>query len=307
MAGVPVNGIAAPSSMGGAADAASIAEIHDALQLIYNPQSSNQSRQEAQAFLENVKTASQAPSIGFELASAASSVPVVRHYGLSLLEDAIKHKWAGYTQEQAGYLRSWVLQLAEGVSKDDPLFLRNKVALLWVEIAKRCWAADWMDMDELLIRLWLLPGPTVHKELVLCILETLSEEVFNGDDTVVALREGLLSKACVDIFTPAAVLAEAFPHRHVGPVVRSGDEGWLRRVAGLLNTCLDEGVRDNDELRTCAVRSLAVFSSLMPWAIPKAVVACGCVPLICRGLAAPHVAVQKVGPLKFRALRLQAG
>ena len=149
-------------------------------------------------------------------------------------------------------------------------------------------------MDELLVQLWRIPGPTVHKELVLYILETLSDEVFGGDDAVVAIREGVLSKACVDIFTPAAVLTEAFPNRQVGPELRSGAEGWLNRVSDLLGDCLNDEVQANEDVRSCAVRSLAVFYSLMPWAIPKAIIACRCVPLLCKSLAASHVAVQKV-------------
>jgi len=296
MASASVNGVAAgpAAAAGDGVDGTTLPRIHDALRLIYNPHSSNQARQEAQAFLESVKTVDQAPSIGFELASAQSNSPIVRHYGLSLLEDAIKHKWATYTEEQAGYLRNWVLQLADKVSRDDPLFLRNKVALLWVEVAKRCWVGEWMDMDEMLMRLWRVPGPTVHKELVLYILETLSDEVFSGDDAVVALRDGVLSKACVDIFTPAAVLAEAFPSRQAGPDVRSGDEGWLNRVADLLQDCLTGDIKNDEAVRTCAVRSLAVLYSLMPWAVPKAIIASGCVPSMCSGLAASHVAVQKV-------------
>jgi len=302
MASASANGVAAGSDLAhgdgansnGNADNTTLPRIYDALQLIYNPHSSNQARQEAQAFLESVKAVDQAPSIGFELASTPSNSPIVRHYGLSLLEDAIKHKWATYTVDQAGYLRNWVLQLADKVSRDDPLFLRNKVALLWVEVAKRCWVGEWMDMDEMLMQLWRTPGPTVHKELVLYILETLSDEVFSGDDAVVALREGLLSKACVDIFTPAAVLAEAFPSRQAGPEVRSGGEGWLNRVADLLKDCLGGDVKNDDAVRTCAVRSLAVLYSLMPWAVPKAIIASGCVPSMCTGLAASHVVVQKV-------------
>jgi len=293
MASGPANGIVAPPETSNGEDD-TLPKILDALQLIYNPHSTNLSRQEAQAFLEDVKAASQAPSVGYQLALDRSNPAIVRHYGLSLLEDAIKHKWSGYTEEQADYLRGWVLQLAEKVSGEDPLFLRNKVALLWVEIAKRCWAAEWMDMDELLVQLWRFPGPPTHKELVLYILEMLSDEVFNGDDAVVALREGVLSKACVDIFTPASVLAEAFPNRQSGPEVRSGEEGWMMRVTDLLGEYLEGDVQNNDDLRSCVTRSLGVFYSLMPWAIPRAIVACRCVPVLCKGLAAPHVTVQKV-------------
>lgn len=291
MALVSANGSGAIANM---ADGEVRPKILDALQLIYNPHSTNQTRHEAQTFLDEVKNIADAPYIGFEFASQASNEPIVRHYGLSLLEDGIKHKWAQYSPEQVGYIRQWVLQLAQNVSTDDPHFLRNKVALLWVEVAKRCWAAEWMDMDDMLLSLWNVPGPTVHKELVLCILEMLSDEIFIGDDPVVALRESVLSKAAVDIFTPKAVLTESFPNRQPGADVRSGDDGWMIRISGLLNDCLNGDIQGNEQIRTCAIRSLAVFYSLMPWAIPSATVACECVPRICNGLASSNVAVQKV-------------
>ncbi|EGZ69182.1 hypothetical protein NEUTE2DRAFT_94082 [Neurospora tetrasperma FGSC 2509] len=194
-----------------------IARIHEALNIVHSPYSPNQARQEAQAFLEEVKTRGDAPSHGFSLASGGSQEPVVRHYGLSLLEYAVKHKWSEYDTNQREFLRGWILQLAQGVAKSDPPFLRTKMAQLWVEIAKRCWVAEWMDMDVLLNRLWQVPGSSVHKEFVLLILEILSEEIFNGEDAIVAHREGALSKGCVEIFTPSAVLSEAFPTRQHEP------------------------------------------------------------------------------------------
>ena len=270
-----------------------LAKIHDALKIVHSPYSSNQSRQEAQHFLEDVKTLGEAPTHGFTFACVKSQAPIVRHYGLSLLEHAVKHRWAEYNEEQRQYLRGWILQLSESVSKEDPPYLRSKIAQLWVEIAKRCWAADWMDMDGLLVRLWQVPDSPVHKEFVLQILEILSEEIFNGEDTVVTLREGALSKACVEIFTPAAVLVESFPNRQVGPNVRSGDEGWISRVTQLIGECLSGDLEHNEEVRTCAVRALAVLNSVVPWAIPKAIQAAGCRPVICSCLAISSVPVQK--------------
>jgi exportin-5 len=289
------NGAFAP----GPADSDNVlGRINDALNIVHSPYSTNEARQGAQRFLEEVKTLDQAPSHGFTLASDRSQTPIVRHYGLSLLEHAVRHKWAEYTQDQAQYLRSWVLQLSEGVSKEDPSYVRSKIAQLWVEVAKRCWAADWMDMDELLVRLWQVPDSPAHKEFVLQILEILSDEIFNtsGDDPIVAIREGALSKACVEIFTPAAVLSEAFPNRQAGPNVRFGEEGWLVRVTHLLGDCIPD-VQSNEDARACAVKSLAVLYSLMPWALPKAVSAARSVPVTCGALAAPHLSVQKVRTL----------
>jgi exportin-5 len=277
--------------------------IHEALELVHSPYSPNESRQQASIFLEEIKANNEAPYHGFTLASDRSQQPVVRHYALSLLEHAIKHKWAEYSPEQATAVREWVLQLSQNISPEDPLYLRNKTAQLWVEIAKRSWAADWLDMDELLVRLWELPGSVVHKEFVLFVLETLSDEIFNGEDTVSALREGVLSKACVEIFTPAIVLAEAFPNRQVGTAVRYGEEGWLVRMGELLGQCLGSNVSQSKEHQTCAVKTLAVYKSVMPWAIPRAISSASCVQHMCTSLAASSVAVQLVSSFKYSMAR----
>jgi exportin-5 len=293
MATQAINGGAAHDARNGG-DVNVLSRIHEALQVIHSPYSTNEARREAQAFLEEVKSIDEAPFHGYTLAADKSQAPVVRHYALSLLEHAIKHRWAEYSEDQAATLRGWVLQLCQAIMKEDPLYVRNKTAQLWVEVAKRSWAAEWMDMDELLVQLWQVPDSAVHKELVLFVLETLSDEVFNGDDAVVAMREGILSKACVEIFTSSAVLADAFPNRQQGPEVRYGQDGWLARIAELLDQCLNGDVQNNDDVRGCAVKALSTLYSLMPWAIPKAISASGCVPVMSRGLAASHVGVQKV-------------
>ncbi|KAI0015849.1 armadillo-type protein [Xylariomycetidae sp. FL0641] len=284
-----MGGVGAPN-----ADSAGILpRIQEALELVYSPYSSNDARKEAQLFLEDVKNIPEAPSHGFQLAFDKSQSPVIRHYALSLLEHAIKHKWAVYSSHEADALRNCVLELSQNIAKGDPVYLRNKIALLWVEVAKRSWAAEWMGMDSMLVQLWQVPDSAVHKELVLSILEILSDDIFNGDDPVVAVREGVLSKASVEIFTPTAVLVEAFPNREAGPEVRCGDEGWLGRITDLLRHCLSGDLQSNDDLRSCAVRGLAVIYALMPWVIPKAVTVTGCVPVMCEGLGASHIDVQK--------------
>lgn len=280
----------ANSDVANGSDIALLPRIHEALKIVHDPYSNNESRRQASQFLEELKADQAAPYHGFRLAADRSHQAEVRHYALSLLEHAIKHKWAVYTEDQATALRQWVMQLAETLSPEDPLFLRNKIVQLWTELAKRCWGEQWLDMDELLVQRW-LRGPLVDKEFVFFVLETLSEEIFNGEDTTAALREGTLSKACVEIFTPALVLAEAFPNRQKSLGVRYGEEGWLVRLGELFARCLENGLC-NEESRTCAVRILAVYKSVMPWAIPTAISAASCVEYMGSGLAASTVAVQ---------------
>lgn len=289
------NGSSVPSTAAGnGGDSEVLAKIHQALEVVHSPFSTNDARRQAQAFLEEVKDIAEAPMQGYSLASDKAQSPVVRHYALSLLEHAIRYRWNSYTQEQADAVRRWVLELGQSVSREDPSYLRNKTAQLWVEVAKRSWGAEWMDMDAMLCQLWQIPDSAVHKELVMFVLENLSDEVFTGDDSVVAMREGVLSKACVEIFTPTAVLVEAFPNRQPGPEVRHGHEGWLSRLSEFLNYCINSAPKDNEEVKSCTLKGLSVFLSLMPWAIPKAVSAAHCVDIMCAGLASPHIAIQKV-------------
>ncbi|KAL7932413.1 armadillo-type protein [Trichoderma chlorosporum] len=281
-------------------DADVLAKIHLALEVVHSPHSTNDARREAQSFLEEVKDIPEAPFQGYSLASDKAQPPVVRHYALSLLEHAIRYRWATYTEEQSQTLRNWVLELSQAVSKDDPSYLRNKTAQLWVEVAKRSWGSDWTDMDAMLVELWQIPNSPAHKELVMFVLEALSDEVFAGDDSVVAMREGVLSKACVEIFTPTAVLIEAFPNRQPGPDVRCGHEGWLSRLSDFIGLCMSADA--SDEVKTCIVKGFSVFLSLMPWAIPKAISSARCVAVLSAGLASPSTEIQKVALDALHAL-----
>mgnify|MGYP002621965343 CR=1 FL=1 len=286
---IPLNGVAGAAASGnGGGDA--ILKIHEALKIVYSPQSTNQARQEAQAFLESVKSLPEAPEHGFNLAFNQQD-PIVRHYGLSLLEHAVKHRWADYTPELQECLRNYMLRLTKAITDRDPLYLRNKIAQLWVEIAKRAWCASWLDMDAMLVHLWQLPG-FVHKLFVLKVLESLSEDIFNSDDVVVALREGALSKACVEIFTPAAILSEEFPNRQKNPEVRFQAEGWLPRITQFIGECLSAGVQSED-VAACAAKALNVLTSVIPWVIPKAISAVNGRGVMCSCLATSSVPVQK--------------
>ncbi|KAF4955783.1 hypothetical protein FSARC_11763 [Fusarium sarcochroum] len=294
--------MAANGAAGPGGDSEVLAKIHQALEVVHSPYSTNDARRQAQSFLEEVKDIPEAPMQGYNLASDKSQSPVVRHYALSLLEHAIRYRWSSYTLEQTDAVRNWVLSLGQAVAKEDPTYIRNKTAQLWVEVAKRCWGAEWMDMDSMLHQLWEIPDSSVHKELVMFVLENLSDEVFTGDDSVVAMREGVLSKACVEIFTPTAVLVEAFPNRQPGPPVRYGDDGWLNRLSVFLDYCLNSAPKDNEEVKLCIHKGLSVFLSLMPWAIPKAVSSARCVEVMCAGLASSQVTIQKAALEALHAL-----
>ena len=265
--------------------------ILQALEIIHEPRSSNAHRQDASRYLEEIRSDEQAPYHGFGLASAKDQPAIVRHYGLSLIEYGVRHRWSEYTPEQSQALRDWVVTLSHNTADSDPAYITNKVAEIWVEIAKRSWGLDWLDMDELLVRLW--DGSMVQKALVLIILETLSEEIFGNDDTTAALRGSDLNRACVEIFTPANVLTEDFPARETSANIRCGPDGWISRMADLLDWCI-RGSDIDENRRACGVKALSTFKSVINWIIPRSLVTTHALHRICACLAASNVPVQLV-------------
>ena len=277
-------------------------QILRALELVHDPRSSNVLRQDASRYLEQMRSQGEAPYRGYLLATDRSNPPVVRHYGLSLLEYAVHHRWSEYSEEQSRAVREWTLKLAQSVADQDPLFIRNKIAQLWVDIAKRSWTLDWMDMDELLVQLW--AGSLAQKELVLAILETLSENSFGREDITTGLRGNELNKACVEIFTPAITLVEHFPTREVGVGVRHGQEGWILRVSDLLSWC-NSARHTAEGLETCTIATLSVLRSVAGWAILGALTRTRCVQNICDSLLSNNERIQLVNlPDRFHMITL---
>lgn len=266
-------------------------QILRALELVYDPRSTNEARQNASHYLEDVKSNEEAPLLGFELVSSKEQPAIVRHFGLSLLDYAVRYRWSGYTSEQSQALRDWIVTLSHNTENGDPPYITNKIVEIWVEIAKRSWGLEWMDMDELLVRLW--DGPVAQKTLVLTILETLAEEVFGNEDTTAALRGSDLNRACVEVFTPAQVLSEHFSTRETTVNLRCGSEGWLSRMADLLDWCIKDGNIDENQY-LCAIKTLATFKSVISWITPKALVTTQSVHRICAGLAASSMPIQMV-------------
>lgn len=261
---------------------AGASRIIEALELVYSSNTANELRHKASEFLEQQKEDDNAPYRGYLLALDNSSSPLIRHYGLSLLEYFIRRKWHDLSDEQTQLLRKWVIDLSDRVQSTDATYLRNKLAALWAEIAKRSWAVDWMDMDQALLNLW--NQDLTHKELVLVVLETLSEDVFYREDLASALRGNEINDALVEVFTPLAVLDE-FPNRDGHPELRAGDEGWLYRFSSFLDWCIQGDQRQEKIVQECALKALAALKSAMSWSIKKAISMTHCVDTICKTLS----------------------
>ncbi|KAL4740076.1 armadillo-type protein [Aspergillus similis] len=256
----------------------SIADIVRALELIHNPSSTNELRREALQFVESQKESSSAARNGFMLASRRENDALVRYFGLTLLDHVLRNTSFTATDEIMN-LRNIVLKLAESIQPEDPTYIRNKIPQLWAEVAKRSWGLDWLDMDQRLVQFW--NASLVHKELVLLVLETLSDDIFYREDTVSSLRGTDLNRALVEICTPLAVFEQAYPERDNHVEIRCGNEGWLTRICEFLQQCIGS-VQHSKEAKDAALKALANLKSVLVWSIPKAIHLSGCVPSIAR-------------------------
>lgn len=286
------DGTTASSSSGTNAQSNSLSQALRALDIIYNPRSTNDARREATLYLEQAKLDSNAPSAGFQLALNSNNAAHVRHYGLSMLEHAVRYQWQDYDSYHHRTIRDWIVDLAHNVQADQPLFFRNKIAQLWVEIVKRCWLTEWLEMDEALQELWQLSQ--IHQEVVLYILETLSEDLFSMKDPAGAGRDTELGAACVAIFTEQRVLDRAGPSRAGSLSVRHGEDGWLKRLMSHLPVWLPQAANNSDKAVSCAAKAFGVFRVAMTWVMLRSVSNLSCILVFCNYLTFPRIEIQMV-------------
>ncbi|KAG7191476.1 uncharacterized protein KQ657_003071 [Scheffersomyces spartinae] len=118
-------------------------QIEQALDVIYGAKSSNEQRREAQAFLESIKSNDQSPYWGYQLALRVNSGDnnIVRHFGLSLLQHSINKRWYLFDLSKALAIRQWIVELSLQMTPLDPHYLKEKLAFLWVAVAKRSWGS----------------------------------------------------------------------------------------------------------------------------------------------------------------------
>ncbi|TKA66990.1 hypothetical protein B0A55_11192 [Friedmanniomyces simplex] len=277
--------------------------LRAALEATLNPRIPNEIRQQALQHLEELKHQPDAPQYGFTLANDWEQNDAVRFYGLQLLEFAVRYRWLEYAPAQTEQLRMWVTSLAGSLRESDALFLRNKIAQLWVEVAKRCWGEEWMDMDVLLVGLWDQSmgekGVVVNKVFVLYVLEMLSEDIVNNEDAVAGLRLETLGAALNEIMIPRGLYEEHAKTRGVRQQqeVRCGEEGWLARVCGFFAACMKfvriggapELVRS---MAMCAVKALNALRPTMAWISLKAAVEANCVDCLFLSFHTEDVALQ---------------
>ena len=193
---------------------------------------------------------------------------IVKHYGLGLLHNAIKRKWKDYDQQKRITLRKWVMELNYRVHDQDPRYIKEKLALLWVEIAKRSWGEalrggdptedllveSWVDMDNNLTELW--STNQAARELTLIIFRILFEDVFLLDDMIVLKRMTIIQPLCVMIVCPMDVFAKKYKFTEKWTLFKANNEGWFKVWVQELNSSVADKnaeyvIRLLETLKTC--------------------------------------------------------
>ena len=122
-------------------------QLASAVKAMMDPMTPSQHRFEAFSNCERFKE-SASPELGIQCAIFLSSHldPIVRHFGLKLLEDVIKLKWNIMSPQQKLYVKESAMSIMENGIKDiikDPNHIKDAIARNIVEIAKREWPQQW--------------------------------------------------------------------------------------------------------------------------------------------------------------------
>ncbi|KAJ3314111.1 Exportin-5 [Blyttiomyces sp. JEL0837] len=142
-----------------------------------------------------------------------------RFFGVSLIEYAVKYKWSSQISDVAEVemvkeVIKEVLSTATQVATEEEHYMKEKIAKVFVEAAKKLWPLSWMDMDSYLHQLYC--QSVKHKELVLLIFKSLSEDVFILEDVIAEKRKKDLSSALVAIVVNASLLHDLYSKDRAG-------------------------------------------------------------------------------------------
>ncbi|KAL6925704.1 hypothetical protein ACO0SA_000305 [Hanseniaspora valbyensis] len=113
------------------------AQIEQAIDVIYQPKSTNFERLEATKFLESVKQEESSIFLGPTLYNESEQT-TVKHYGLQLVDYNICHKYStGLSKDMKQHVKTWLIESCFKIDDKTPKFIKEKLAFLWVSIAKR--------------------------------------------------------------------------------------------------------------------------------------------------------------------------
>lgn len=261
-------------------------QIINALHVVYDSKSNNSERNEAQSFLESIKNNEESPYWGYQLALFDNNKDnfIVRHYGLSLLQHSINKKFLLFLSDKQLSVRDWVIDLSNKINEIDPHYIKEKIAFLWVAIAKKIWGcylvkmisdssnklgdqdfiSGWTSMDSDLWNLW--NNNLVTRELSLIIVRTLFEDIYLLDDPVAMKRTAILNQLSVLIVTPNDTLNKLYDTNENVLICKHSNDGWFLTWSKFLLEILNSG--DDSKLHFVP-KILSTFKTCLHWVQPE--------------------------------------
>ena len=273
-------------------DSGGVRQVVQALEVVYDPKTSNDQRRLAQEFLESVKSNDESPYWGYQLALPENNATnyVVRYYGLSLLQNSINNRMHTFDSQKVSTIRNWIIDLSNKVQNSDPHYIKEKIAFLWGSIAKRIWgsclvkpreeSADgiakmseqdatdgWVSMDADLWKLWCNNYAT--RELSLIIIRTLFEDVYLLDDPIASKRTIILNQLIVLVVTPDTVLNSLYEPNTSISIFKSSTEGWFITWSKFLLELLTNNEIDSENCQAFVPKILSTFKACLHWVQPS--------------------------------------
>ncbi|XP_048586342.1 exportin-5 isoform X3 [Nematostella vectensis] len=158
------------------------AKLIKAIEVTLEPAVPAQLRTEAYEFIENFKNnLERCLTTGFRLFSKENSA-MVRHIGLQLMEHSVKFNWGSMQQNDCAVFKQRVMSLLVNGTKpmsEEPYHLKESLARLVAEVAKREWPQSWENFLSDLNGM--CPLGKTQQELVLMVLLRLAEDVIGMD------------------------------------------------------------------------------------------------------------------------------
>ncbi|XP_073421022.1 exportin-5 isoform X2 [Dendrobates tinctorius] len=153
-------------------------QLVQAVTVIMEPSSAQEHRLEALRFCEGFKeTCPVCVPCGLQLAEK-SQPPLIRHFGLQVLEHVVKFRWNDMERGEKLMLKDSVMGLIAGGLRpilEEEGHIKDVLARIVVEMVKREWPQHWPNMLTELEGL--IQNGAVQTELVMFILLRLAEDV----------------------------------------------------------------------------------------------------------------------------------
>ncbi|KAJ2851995.1 karyopherin [Coemansia brasiliensis] len=277
-----------------------------ALELVYAPDTSVEDRKAAETVCQQLKDDVQAPTYGIYLATNSNGfAPQVRHFGLQLLEHAIKRRFSAsksrgkMTIEELCQLRAQVWELifascaADGTR--EPQYIREKLVTIMTMIIIRLWPSmQWTDLSAQLMHLYL--HSIAHREIALRIWQTLGEEMLVYDrDAMATVRKHELTNGLVGALLPKSVVMELYPNGYrlttdSGSSVEGNgakdskratlillepgnEEGWVMRWAQHAIEATQQSGELSDQQELLLTSLIDTIATFLDWMPIKAIIA----------------------------------